>query len=143
MMRVCVKMPETINKPAVKEFTYPGPFFGQKAGGVFVANGVVDVYFRMADIYISADNQVGDLLPERLDIFIELVEKYIFKALPFISRSARRKVSAHHGKSFIVCPDHSSFLVYFRNATTRFYMQGFYPRKNRYPAVPFFWAECQ
>ena len=51
-----MKMPERIDKTAVKIGTHPFAFFRQKARAFFISNRIMNIYCLMADIVISGND---------------------------------------------------------------------------------------
>ncbi len=72
MVRLLIKVAETVYKARLHKFAYPLPFVRQKARNARVALRVVNVYGLMANVIIAANDEVRDLFFKVVDVLRKL-----------------------------------------------------------------------
>ena len=138
LMRFGVELAEGVDKPAVEQFGKPGPFFGQEAGGIFVADGIVNIDGLVRDVIIAGNHQVGPFLAELLKVTVELVEPLVFIGLSFFSRGAGREICVDEGNVPEIGPYDPAFGIALHIAVPVLHVVGFYFGKDSHAAISFF-----
>jgi len=136
LMGFCIEVPETVYKSTFNKISDPFSFHGKEAGHILVPDRVVDVYGAVADIEISTDNQVGDLLFELVHILLEIVH-ILQLMIQSLDIGAGWNIQTHDRDPAKICPDVPPFRIHICNPGACFHMIRFLPTEDRNPAVSF------
>ena len=138
-----VILAEGIYKTRSHKLVEPLAFFGQKAGHFGMAPRVVDVDGLVADVVISANQQMGSLLPQFVYVLAEIGQKFHLEILPQVARGAGRNINAKNGKIAVVGSDDTPFGIVGWIAHADDHLVGLATRKNAHTAVSFFFGRVE
>src|SRR5688572_12229576 len=98
----------------------------------------MNVDLRVGDIVVTAEDNVGPVLSEVINVKIYLVQPFVFERLPQVAGCSRGKVCVYQSNvSKIQLEDTPFFIAYFM-AIAVYYVVGLKPREYCYAAVSFF-----
>src|SRR5687768_15007276 len=95
----------------------------------------MNINLAVADVVVSADDQLGAGLLQFIEIAKEKIEILHLHRLSFITRSSAWEVGAHDAKVANIDTQISALVVIGRVAGSFYYVIGFYFGKNSHAAI--------
>jgi hypothetical protein len=108
-----IELPEGIDQAGLSPIVHPGSFFGQKAGSVLMSFGVIDIYGLVANIKVSANQQIRTFFTQLSYKIDEIGQKFHFELLSHIAHTARGHIDTKNTEIAVIGSQYPAFAVVF------------------------------